>query len=174
MKEADTMKILIDNKNNLKDSQMTDFVRKVKLLIVNSNNEILLAYQRNGYEFPGGTNEPGEDLSKTVLRELQEETGIELKSTNIEPFACLKGYYKDWPEKDRNKLIEIFYYELKTDEKPNMDNINLTENEKKGNFSLKYINLSEVEEVVKKNMKIYGDDRGIAKDMLKVLDIYKN
>ena len=168
------MKTIIDNRSNLQDSEMTDFVKKVKLLIVNSKNEILLAYQKNGYEFPGGTNEQGEELDKTVIRELQEETGIVLKETNLEPFASLKGYYKDWPEEGRNKLIEIFYYELKTDELPNLDNINLTESEKQGNFKLEYINLDEVEDVVKKNVEIYGDNRGIAKDMLKVLEIYKN
>ncbi len=168
------MKKIIVNKNNLKDEDITDFVKKVKLLIVNSNNEILLACQRNGYEFPGGTNEEKEELYQTVMRELLEETGIKLKIDGIEPFACMKGYYKDWPEEGRNKKIEIYYYEVKTDEKPKYDELNLTENEKAGNFRLEYIKLDDIEQVINKNTELYGDDRGIAREMLNLLDIYKN
>ena len=168
------MKKIIVNKNNLKEEEITDLVKKVKLLIINSQNEILLAYQRNGYEFTGGTNEEGECLSQTVTRELLEETGIELEINNIEPFACMVGYYKDWPTKGRNKKIEIYYYEVKTDEKPNYDKINLTENEKDGKFRLEYIKLDEIEQVMNNNTELYGDDRGIAKEMLNLLDIYIN
>lgn len=166
------MERIIDNISSLREDEITDLVKKVKLLIINSSSEILLAYQRNGYEFPGGTHEEGETLLETIKRESKEEIGIELDVTDIEPFACLMGYYKDWPSAGRNKKIEIYYYEIKTDEKPNLDNVNLTESEKEGNFTLKYIKLDEVREVVKKNVEIYGDNRGIAKDMLKVLDIY--
>ena len=167
------METIIDNRSNLLDTDITDYVQKVKLLIVNSNNEILLAYQKNGYEFPGGTKENNESLNDTLYRELQEETGIVLEKTNLEPFCVSKGYYKDWPEKDRNKQIDIYYYEIKTDESPNLDNINLTESEKQNNFYLKYINLDNILEVIDNNTKIYGDNRGIAKDMKKVLEVYK-
>ncbi len=168
------MKKIIVNKNNLKDEDITDFVKKVKLLIVNSKNEILLAYQRNGYEFPGGTNEENEELYQTVMRELLEETGIKLKIDGIEPFACMKGYYKDWPEEGRNKKIEIYYYEVRTDDKPNLDNTKYTDSEREGNFELRYIPLVNVENEIIENTKKHGDRKGIAKEMLRALQIYKN
>ena len=57
---------------------------------------------------------------------MKEETGIELNITAIEPFACSLGYYKNWPEVGKNRKIEIYYYEIKADDKPNLSNKNYT------------------------------------------------
>ena len=127
------MKQLITNKYNLTDSDMTEVVKRVKVLLVNSNNDVLLGYSHNNYQFPGGHVEENETLVQAVNREVLEETGIELNITNIEPFACAIGYYKDWPAEGKNRKIEIYYYEVKTDEKPNLENTKYTESEKNGN-----------------------------------------
>ena len=92
---------------------------------------------------------------------------------NLEPFACALGYYKDWPEEGKNRKIEIYYYEIKTDEKPNLECTKYTDNEKEGNFELRYIPLSDVEDVLRKNAEEYGDKRGIAREMIELLEIYK-
>lgn len=167
------MKKIIVNANNLNEEEMTDLVRKVKILLINSQNEIMLGYSHNEYQFPGGTQEPNEELIDTVNREIEEETGIKLNLSGIEAFACSIGYYKDWPAEGRNKKVEIYYYEVKTDEEPNLDNLNLTEKEKEGNFELRYIPLDNVEEELKKNAKEYGDQHGIAKEMLNLFEVYK-
>ena len=101
------MKQLITNKYNLTDSDMTEVVKRVKVLLVNSNNDVLLGYSHNNYQFPGGHVEENETLVQAVNREILEETGIELNITNIEPFACAIGYYKDWPAEGKNRKIEI-------------------------------------------------------------------
>lgn len=168
------MKKIITNRDNLTEEQITDLARNVKLLLVNSQNEIMLWYSHHEYQFPGGTQEPNEELINTVNREIEEETGIQLNLKEIDAFACSIGYYKDWPAKWRNKKIEIYYYEVKTDEKPNLDNLNLTEKEKEGNFELRYIPLDNVEEELKKNVNEFGDSHGIAKEMLNLFKIYKN
>ena len=124
------MKQLITNNYNLTDSDMTEVVKRVKVLLVNSNNDVLLGYSYNNYQFPGGHVEENETLVQAVNREILEETGIELNITNIEPFACAIGYYKDWPAEGKNRKIEIYYYEVKTDEKPNLENTEYTENKK--------------------------------------------
>lgn len=167
------MKKIIVNANNLNEEEMTDLARKVKILLINSQNEIMLGYSHNEYQFPGGTQESNEELIDTVNREIEEETGIKLNLSEIEAFACAIGYYKDWPAEGRNKKIEIYYYEVKTDEKPNLDNLNLTEKEKEGNFELRYIPLDNVEEELKKNAKEYGDPHGITKEMLNLFEVYK-
>ena len=167
------MKKIITNANNLKEEEITDLSRKVKILLINSQNEIMLGYSHNEYQFPGGTQEANEELIDTVNREIEEETGIKLNLSEIEVFACSIGYYKDWPAEGRNKKVEIYYYEVKTDEKPNLDNLNLTEKEKEGNFELRYIPLDNVEEELKKNAKEYGDPHGIAREMLNLFEVYK-
>ena len=167
------MKQLITNDYNLTDSDMTEVVKRVKVLLVNSNNDVLLGYSHNNYQFPGGHVEENETLVQAVNREVLEETGIELNITNIEPFACAIGYYKDWPAEGKNRKIEIYYYEVKTDEKPNLENTAYTENEKDGNSALRYIPLLDVENVLKTNAEEYGDENGIAKEMIDLFEVYK-
>ena len=167
------MKQLITNKYNLTDSDMTEVVKRVKVLLVNSNNDVLLGYSYNNYQFPGGHVEENETLVQAVNREILEETGIELNITNIGPFACAIGYYKDWPAEGKNRKIEIYYYEVKTDEKPNLENTKYTENEKNGNFELRYIPLLDVENVLKTNAEEYGDKKGIAREMIDLFGVYK-
>ena len=168
------MEKIITNDYNLKDEDMTELVVRVKVLLINSNNEILLGYSHNEYQCPGGHVEEGENLICAINREVQEETGIDLNIKKAEPFACSIGYYKDWPAVGKNRKIEIYYYEIKTDEKPNLDNTKYTESEKNGNFELRYIQLVNVENEFIKNTEIYEDKHGIAREMLKVFKIYKN
>ena len=168
------MEKIITNDYNLKDGDMTELVVRVKILLINSNNEILLGYSHNEYQCPGGHVEEGENLISAINREVKEETGIELNIKDAEPFACSIGYYKDWPAVGKNRKIEIYYYEIKTDERPNLDNTKYTESEKNGNFELRYIPIGNVENEFIKNAEIYEDKHGIAKEMLKVFKIYKN
>ena len=168
------MKTIINNINNLQENEMTDLVRKVKILLTNSKGEIMLGYADHEYQFPGGTAEADEDLIDTVNREIEEETGIVLNVKDVEPFLCAIGYYKDWPKEGRNKKISIYYYEVKTDELPNLNNLNLTENEIAKNFELRYVSLDRVEEEITSNVDTYGDPHGIAKEMLQAFSVYKN
>lgn len=168
------MKQLITNNYNLTDNDMTEVVKRVKVLIINSKNEVLLGYSHNNYQFPGGHVEEGETLIQTVNREILEETGMDLGVSDLEPFACAIGYYKDWPAEGKNRKIEIYYYEVKTDEEPNLEKTEYTENEKDGNFELKYIPLKTVEHVLRKNAEDYGDKRGIAREMIDLFEVYKN
>ena len=166
------MKTIITNNYNLKEEDMTEVVKRVKILLVNSKNEVMLGYSHNEYQFPGGHVEDEEKLIEAVNREVLEETGIELNVKDINPFACAMGYYKDWPDEGKNRKIEIYYYEIKTDEKPDLNKTSYTENEKNGNFELRYIPLSNVEEVLKTNALEFGDNRGIAKEMIDLFKIY--
>jgi len=169
------VKSLITNKYNLKEEDITEVVKRVKVLLINSKDEILLAHSSQNYQFPGGHVEPEESLIQTVNREIREETGIVLKvDETIQPFACALGYYKDHPEKGENRKTEIYYYEIRTDELPNLSNTEYTEDEIEGGFELSYIPLSEVEKILKENAELHGDKRSIAREMLELFDIYKS
>lgn len=168
------MKKIITNDSHLKDEDMTEVVQRVKLLLVNSRNEILLGYSHHEYQFPGGHVEEVENLIDAINREVLEETGIELNIKLADPFACTIGYYKDWPSIGKNRKIEIYYYEILTDEEPHLEKTKYTESEKQGDFELKYISLDQVEKEILQNVEIYEDEHGIAKEMLQVFKLYKN
>lgn len=168
------MKEIVVNKYNLKEEDVTEVVKRVKILIVNSKREVLLGYSHNEYQFPGGHVEEGESLEDAVRREIKEETGIVLDGEIHPAFALLSGYYKDWPSEGKNRKIEIYYYEIKTDIDYDLSNTDYTEDEKDGNFSLKRISLDNVEEELQNNINLYGDNKGIAKEMLDLFKIYKS
>ena len=168
------MKKIITNDYNLNEEDITEHVVRVKLLIVNSNNELLLGYSHNEYQCIGGHVLDGESLISAINREVQEETGINLSIKKAKPFASSIGYYKDWPAIGKNRKTVIYYYEIRTDEKPNLNNTSYTESEKKGSFELRYIPIENVENEFIKNAEIYGDKHGIVKEMLKVFKIYKD
>ena len=69
--------------------------------------------------------------------------------------------------------MHTYYYEIKTDEKPNLEKTEYTEHEKDGKFELRYIPLEEVEKELEENKKLYGDKRGITREMLELFKIYK-
>lgn len=53
-------------------------------LIVNDENEILLVKNpRKGWEYLGGIVEPGETLPQGLIREIKEETGVNVEIINI-------------------------------------------------------------------------------------------
>lgn len=165
------MEVLVNNKYNLNDNDINEVVKRVKVLLVNSNNEMLLGYAHNTYQFIGGHVED-EDFTSAINREVKEETGIELNGDNYTPFAALYGYYKDWPKMGMNRKTEIYYYEVKTDKVPVLENTDYTANEKEGNFELRYVKFDDLLMEINHNAFIYNDAKGIAKEMLDLLQIY--
>ena len=166
------MKKIIYNDYNLKDEDMTEVVKRVKILLINSKNEVLLARSHNNYQFPGGHVEENESLIEALNREIKEEVGIELNISDLEPFACSIGYFKDWPEKGKNRKTEVYFYEVLSDLKPNIDKTEYTIHEKEGNFELKFIPLDKVIEELDNNTNKFGDEKGIAREMKALLDVY--
>lgn len=164
---------IIVNQDDLKDDEINDYVRKVKLVILNNNNQILLVNYRSSYEFPGGTNEEGEELIETVNREIEEELGLKLRISFMEPFAKHIRYYKNYKGNNQNKKVEINYYALLLNKKPNKKKMNLTAKEKAGNFNLRYIDFDIVENILNDNIRDFGDDKGIVKEMLNIVKLYK-
>ena len=168
------MEQIIVNKDCIQEKEITEIVKRVKAIIINSKNEILLGYSHNDYQFLGGDVENGENLIESLKREISEESGISLNLDDVFPIILRKAYYKDYPQIGNNMKNEIYYYVIKTDKVPNLELTNLTDDEKDGNFKLEYIKLDDIEEVIIKNEDKNGDPHGIANEMLEVIKIYKN
>lgn len=167
------MKQKIHNHDNLQETDINKRVDRVKLLIINSNNEILMGHSHNIYQFPGGHVDEGESLMIAISRELLEETGIELNNLSLEPFFHIKYLTKDYPELGNNTAFNIYHYIINTDLKPNLDNINLTDHEQEGDFRLEYINLDNVEKILTDNIPLNSKNEVITPDMLAVIKVYK-
>ena len=61
----------------------THFV-SVAGLVINDSGEILLVKSpRRGWEYPGGMVEPGETFQDALIREIKEESGIDVKITGF-------------------------------------------------------------------------------------------
>lgn len=169
------MEVIIKEYKGKKILDYQKIVKRVKALIISSNNKILLASNYKDYQFPGGHMEEDESYNEALNRELLEETGInfELKD-NLTPDLKLYRYYENYHETKDNTILEINYFIIKSDKYIDINNLSLTKEEKDGDFSLTYINLLEFENLLKENVLINGDKFGIAEEMLEVFDKLKN
>jgi 8-oxo-dGTP pyrophosphatase MutT (NUDIX family) len=76
-------------------------------IIINPNGELLLYKNADrGYSFPKGHVDPGEQVEETAIREIREETGLEVKI--IRPLPDM-SYLN--PHLNKNVLIKMFLME---------------------------------------------------------------
>lgn len=162
------MNLKIFNKDNLKEEDISDKIVRVKALIVNHKQEILLGEAYDTIQFPGGHLNPNEDLINGLKREIEEETGLIL-TANYEPFFHLKRFIKD-KVNTNHRLIEIYYYPIFTDEPYNQNNLNLDNQEQAGNFHLFYIPITEVPQILTATIDNNPLNKIIYEEMLLALE----
>ena len=70
--------------------------------LIDADGRVLLAQRPEGksmaglWEFPGGKIEPGESPEETLIRELHEELGIEVKAACLAPLTFASHRYEDF------------------------------------------------------------------------------
>lgn len=163
------MKEIIYNEDNLKESNINRIVKRAKAIIINSNDEILFGYSDSNYQLPGGHLEDNETYDECLVREIKEETGIDIPLEKRESLLTIKYYCKDYPSKGVNTEYIAKYFCIKTDLKPNLKEINLTENEKEGMFELRYIHKDKAIEELKNSLNTCTKEK-VVKDTIKVID----
>jgi 8-oxo-dGTP diphosphatase len=77
--------------------------------VINNQDEILLQYKRKGFGVgkwngPGGKVEPGETLEQAVIREVKEETGLDIK--NLKKMAELEFYFIN--KEEWNQIAHVY------------------------------------------------------------------
>lgn len=165
------MKTVLYNESNLKKEEINKIVKRAKLILVNSNNEILLGYCNNNYQLPGGHVEKNETYEECLIRELMEETGINLNSKIDNLVLKIIYMNKDYPNKGDNTKYICNYYSIKSDLKPNLNLINLTKEEKDGNFYLRYININNVIEELESSLENCTREN-VVKDTIAAINEY--
>lgn len=167
------MKTIIYNQDQIEEKDVGYRSIRLKALIINSNNELLVGYSYNTYQFVGGHLEEGEELIDGLIREVDEETGIKIEKKEITPFFVRKKYYRDYPEKNSNSCYEYYYYVVHTNKKPDLSQVNYTEAEKNGNFELRYIPFNEVEQIFEDNKQVSEKTKIVEEENLEAIKIYK-
>ena len=166
------MKQILINDDRLNLSDLDYEVTRVKSLIINSKNEILIAYNNNTYQFPGGHVKNNEDMRDALLREIKEETGINISEIDG-PFMQIVSYIKNYFDTEKNVYNSIFYYRILCDDVPNLEETNYDELERLSDFNLYYVPFNDLESFLHDALGNGTIDIGICKEMLLALEEYK-
>lgn len=168
------MKRIIYNNDNLDEEEITSVVVRAKALLI-QNNSILLGYEKRVLQFPGGHLEVNETLDECLKREVLEETGIELDSNEIgKPFLQITHLHRDYPEKGQNRQTEIYYYVVRTNKEVDLSKVHYTKEERMKDFKVIRVDLKDVIDIIKNNIKNNELNKVIAPDMIVALEYYFN
>ena len=168
------MKEVIYNKENLKEEDINNRVYRARALLINPDNEILLGFCENTYQFPGGHVDDEETLAECLKREVLEETGITIEDKDYTPFYVIKYYNRNHPEEGINRYTELNYFIVKTDQKYDLNKMNLDEWETEKNFELRYVKLTDFEKVLNETLKDNKKNEIVYPELLEIFKEYKN
>ncbi|MCX6200221.1 MAG: NUDIX domain-containing protein [Bacteroidetes bacterium] len=78
-------------------------------ILWNENNELLMIYRRGKWDLAKGKIELNESIKDGAVREVEEETGVQIESVNPEPVHTYHAYKL----KGKNSLKDTSWYEMK-------------------------------------------------------------
>lgn len=150
------MKILINPKKLVPDDSWQYF-RKVRAVIENVDGSIAISSESGKYIFPGGKCEKDEDNLVAIQREVKEETGICLSSSDFVEVLEIDAFYDDAVDYRTNVVrprhtVTTYYY-VKTNQKINSDNMNLTKGEIEENFKISFVDKDSLKKMLKEEHK---------------------
>ena len=170
------MKEIVFNKSRLKEDEITEVLEKSRIVLRNSDDEIVLTRFGRVYFLPGGKIEPGETPVDTIKREVMEETNINILLDDVEPFLVVKNYLRDYETHEGtivNRLLITYYFTgFTTDD--NIEYFNLTKVEKEDNLRGFFIDMEEVDELLSDYNKEDPRATYLAKETLAVIEEYQN
>ena len=164
------MKEFIINDDNLTEEDIEMKVIRVKALIINSKGNIILAFNNNTYQFPGGHVDNDESIDECMKREIKEEVGIDVEVGD--PFLSIETYDNDYFGTGKKVLNTIYYYRVLTDLEPDFSKTKYDELEMKTDFDLFYVDFSRLEEFLVSKIDSDEIDPKIAREMLHVVKEY--
>ena len=106
---------------------------------------MLIGISGEGCQLPGGHLEKGEQYQETLIREIREETGINLE-LNYKPQPFYELAYRN-----NNLCSKVLYFLIRTDQQPDLTNTHYTQAELANNFTLRYVALEDFENYVTQN-----------------------
>lgn len=167
------VKVITYNKDNIKENEIDEVVHRAKALLIDKNNNLLLGYCNYAYQFPGGHLEKNETVGKCLIREVKEETGIDISKEKINYFMEINHYTRNYRNSNKNRLNKIYYFIVKTDKEPNLSKTSYVDYEKNGNYTLKKVNVNDIERVLLSNNNKNEVNDLIVKEMIDVIKEFK-
>lgn len=165
------MKTIVYNNHNLKEEDITRVVKRAKAIIKNSKNQILLACLNNNYHLPGGHLEKDESFEDCLVREIEEEVGVDISCENKELILTITYYNRDYPIEGVNSKTIGYYYVVKKDLLPDLTRLHLTDDEIKGGFKLEFIDEDKILDYLYKSLE-NSTKKGAVKDTIEALKEY--
>lgn len=167
------MRQIFINDYSLNEADIDFEVIRVKGLIINSRGEVLIARNNNTYQFPGGHKEEDESLDASLVREIKEETGIDVELEDG-PFLEIVTYDNNYFGTNQKVCNKIYYYRIFSDQAPNFFETSYDELECQTDFELFYIKIQDLEKFLHKSLDDGSIDVKIGREMLLVFREYSN
>lgn len=166
----------IINEDGLSIHDINEFNSKVRAILIDENNRILIANYGKVILLPGGSIDNGENVDEAIERELEEELGVKYNRNELDYLTNLKYFQKNYPKRDgsfNNRLIETHYFVGKY-KGISSSTQSLTEKEKKDGFALELVELSELEDIVLQNQNNNPRNIYFQNELLTILKTYKD
>lgn len=166
---------LVINEDNLQFSQIQDFSSKVRVILIDENNRILIANYGNVILLPGCKVDNGETIYEAITRELSEELGQDYNAEELDFFVTLNYYQKNYPKRDgtsQNRLVQTHYF-VGSHKGIKKDRQKLTDKEQKDKFRLELVSLENLENMILNNKNNNPRNIYFQKELLTILTSYK-
>ena len=167
------MKKVIINDMNLKENEIDYSVIRVKALIINDEDKIILAHNNGTFQFPGGHIRKDESLEDSLAREINEELGIDVTIDNG-PFMMITTYDNNYFNTGSKVCNKIYYYVVKCDIEPDINNLKLDAIEKETDFKILRVKLRDLDAFLNKALDDGRIDANIGREMLLVSSEFNN
>ena len=143
------------NEDNLTSTEIDKKTTKVRAFIYNPlKDEAIIVHYAGLYMLPGGKVDDCETLEDALFREVIEETGIQISSSNITPYLVINSYDKNYYDRKSgiiNRHTETTFYIIETTTEIDETKKELTESEKNANHSVNYVSLHSMKSLVLEN-----------------------
>lgn len=149
---------------------------KVRAIIETEDNKFLVANYGGILMFPGGKLEDNEYLSNAIIRELKEELGIEYRVTEIEPLTVFKQFQPNYHTREGkivDRTINTFYFTVPYKD-IDLNNIELSQKEKEGNFKLELLTEEEIDNFITHNKTNNPRKKYFVEELKCIMKTYKS
>ena len=164
------------NSNNLSINEIDSYSMKVRAILLDDNNNILIANYSNVFLFPGGALERGETKEQAIIRELREETGCTYQLDELSYLATVRHFQKDYPKicaQPQNRLVVTHYYIGRYKNILKSKQL-LSQRERYNNFGLRMIPINQAKEIIENTKSNNPRYDYFVEEILTILDYYKN